>query len=858
MKNVETKFTQIKEFMEQSFTKKVPIKKVLFLCILLLYISTLRPLYGIISTGYLYAKNIDKIGKTFLDDFYPSELQIKIENGKVNTNVKEPYFISITPQQLSVLFNSEIKPTKRTIRMRLLAIDTKAKVEDFDKYQSYALLTGNSVVYLKDNRITVVPLNEVTQLTLTKKLLSEKFAEFTQAVDNNKAPITIGAVLFLFLLVHLMLFGMGFLMFFSILWLACVIWTLLKLNSINSSMGNALRAALLIMVCCWSIVYIPALLASYERSIYVNPIIFLIALSLAYVFIFKTKNTERKSRAFRIFVFLAHPAFIAIDIWKAKKSIPKKILYFIILLIILLIAWMPAIAQGNSTVQARLIEYGFINVPKTVPVSGTSMLPTIKNGDKITLNSPKKYLLERGDIISFHNDQTEGLYYLKRIIGIPGDKVLIKEGHVFINGSPISEPYVKYGPTYGNEFVIDCKTQTVPDHTYFVMGDNRIVSFDSRAIGYVDEKDIDGVVKVAQNQGATVDTYLMNSVPMQTEVFLQKYNEARTAEHIGELISNSTLNGIAQKKASSISSHITDRTDTFSVENELKKAGYGFTSVSEFITYGSLTEEQILNQIHEQYNAYFDFFSDTFTEIGLSQSKAQISECTIPVTVIIIARPDRPTYSETTAIYWQKELSLVKTSLNQSKTFISHPGMNQEKIEKLANIIEESYRIASEINRAITAREWIDPNMVERYYGLAKEANSLMEEIYEKGSIPQSFDPSSVIQTGNDLDCSYKGLVTIDNNVAAKIIRVWNHNNKIYARVSFSNDFSNKPATIDPNKILIRAREQSRFPESTYQTATLDVGYSVAYNLDYKELPDKPYDFIYKINNQEIQLARCQ
>jgi len=77
---------------------------------------------------------------------------------------------------------------------------------------------------------------------------------------------------------------------------------------------------------------------------------------------------------------------------------------------------------------------------------------------------------------------------VKRVIGIPGDEVNIKDGYVYINGEKLKEPYVK-GETFSGEINFPIK---VPDNKLFVLGDNRPVSKDSRAFGLINSDQVEG------------------------------------------------------------------------------------------------------------------------------------------------------------------------------------------------------------------------------------------------------------------------------------------------------------------------------------------------------------------------------
>ena len=115
-----------------------------------------------------------------------------------------------------------------------------------------------------------------------------------------------------------------------------------------------------------------------------------------------------------------------------------------------------------------------------IRVDGDSMKPTLLSGEYVMVNRVTYKLgsPQRGDIIVFHYPKDPREEYIKRVIGLPGDKVEIKQGTVYVNGQALDESYLKVKSG-------DTGTWRVPEGQLFVLGDNRNNSSDSREWGTV-------------------------------------------------------------------------------------------------------------------------------------------------------------------------------------------------------------------------------------------------------------------------------------------------------------------------------------------------------------------------------------
>jgi signal peptidase I len=163
-----------------------------------------------------------------------------------------------------------------------------------------------------------------------------------------------------------------------------------------------------------------------------------------------------------------------------KKYINEYLPYLIIIIIVLLIK-----------------QY----VVTPVVVSGDSMHSTLHDKDIMILNRLKKNI-KRYDIVVIRYNKKN---IIKRVIGLPGDKIECVDNRLYINGKVVIEDYLDEG-TYTEDFSLQdlFDVDVVPEDNYFVLGDNRNVSLDSRSIGFIDKKDVRGT--------ATLTIYPFNRV----------------------------------------------------------------------------------------------------------------------------------------------------------------------------------------------------------------------------------------------------------------------------------------------------------------------------------------------------------
>ena len=157
--------------------------------------------------------------------------------------------------------------------------------------------------------------------------------------------------------------------------------------------------------------------------------------------------------------------------WRTLKEIVQ----------IVVLAFLLSFVLRTYIVEARQIPSG-------------SMEPTLQIGDRLMVDKIvfKFSELKRGDIVVFQPTPAAKAstgadsYFIKRVIGLPGDEITVSQGKVYINGKPLQEPYEAEEPDY------IYGPRKVPDGMYFVMGDNRNNSADSHVWGFLPNDNVKG------------------------------------------------------------------------------------------------------------------------------------------------------------------------------------------------------------------------------------------------------------------------------------------------------------------------------------------------------------------------------
>jgi signal peptidase I len=142
--------------------------------------------------------------------------------------------------------------------------------------------------------------------------------------------------------------------------------------------------------------------------------------------------------------------------------------------------WATLVDLLQTVVLALLLFLSINAVSARIRVDGSSMAPTLHSGELVIVSKLHYQLGEPrpGDVIVFHLPQDPEQEYIKRVIGVAGDRVEISDGQVWVNGQRLDEPYIAHPAVYDGSW-------TVAEEALFVLGDNRNNSSDSRQWGPV-------------------------------------------------------------------------------------------------------------------------------------------------------------------------------------------------------------------------------------------------------------------------------------------------------------------------------------------------------------------------------------
>ncbi len=417
-----------------------------------------------------------------------------------------------------------------------------------------------------------------------------------------------------------------------------------------------------------------------------------------------------------------------------------------------------------------------------IAISGTgSMYPTFPKGKSTTQSAKESeivaqipmqhypqgisigshkffdYQLKRGDIVSFTNPNTFLLNldspstgFVKRVIALPNDTLELRDGIVYLNGTPQKEPYVAHArSTFGGTTIQECQTYTVPPNQAIVMGDNRKGSLDSRSdLGFINLHDITHVIPYHQQQPYSQnwhdpqnDLSPQSKITLDVNQYLQLLNQLRQSHSKPPLKLNSQLTTSANLRSQKIlefNDFSPEATISgYPLKKSLQQANYtnniwGETYIQGYYESSELIENQ---QLHPQ---TLDLITNSdFQDIGIAQLQGNLNNCPTQIIVIQFGGYKPPNYDAATLTSWQQALTNLEkiqpgwNQLKDNQDFYSNHQSDVNRINEIIDIrINRTKIIVNKIQQnqwlSSTEQDWItqDKTLSQEQSALAIQLNS--------------------------------------------------------------------------------------------------------------------------------------
>lgn len=417
-------------------------------------------------------------------------------------------------------------------------------------------------------------------------------------------------------------------------------------------------------------------------------------------------------------------------------------------------------------------------VPEEITVAGTgSMYPTFPKGTgdsdvmraSETVAWPKMrrypstvslagfhfftYSIGYGDIIEFDNEKTKSISkekygkeagFIKRIIGVPGDTIELRDGFVLRNGTVLTEPYTATPrSTYGGSLLPDCQALRVPEESVFVLGDNRKASFDSRfSLGVVSVSDIHYVLPWSEQKeyrplwrDTTNDTVLAHTATLDPVAFVSLLNEKREEKKLKPYAYEPSLSDSAKNRGARM---IVD--DDFTIEasksgytmkKAIQEAGYRNIVFAEVFTRGFYEAQELLDNFLEFPDTTKILFSKEYQDIGVNVAIGDVKNCPTQVVVVHLGGYVPPNYTVKERESWEKLVNVLNDVIPSWEAVRNNEGINATKLEMLLSLLHTRRDHAQTIVSRMQKNQWLT-DAEQLYVSQDRQLNDDAEKIVEE------------------------------------------------------------------------------------------------------------------------------
>ncbi len=347
--------------------------------------------------------------------------------------------------------------------------------------------------------------------------------------------------------------------------------------------------------------------------------------------------------------------------------------------------------------------------------------------------------LNLGDMVAFKNSQTTSILkdenkdinngFIKRLIGLPGDTIEMRDGFLFRNAQLLSEPYI-YNPrsTYGDSTYKDCQKITVPDGHFFVLGDNRKVSSDSRGeLGLIKDQDIEFVLPYSEQKiyqslwrDTQKDEDLLGHPTLSSSEFVSLVNQLRRDKKLPILSFAPALAKSSTLRGERLMSN--PQTD-FGMKQAITSAGYSNIVLGEFISHGHFSAQELLANLMFNPGTSKQILNREYSDVGISVVTKEIDNCPTQIIVGHLGGYVPATYDQNTLDSWRKLRDNLHSILPSWEKAREYPQINQAKLDELLTILRRRLDLAQEILSTMEKRDWLSDSQETRIKNDEADAN---------------------------------------------------------------------------------------------------------------------------------------
>lgn len=334
-----------------------------------------------------------------------------------------------------------------------------------------------------------------------------------------------------------------------------------------------------------------------------------------------------------------------------------------------------------------------------------------------------------GDMVAFANDKTRailekegkdpGAGFIKRVIGMPGDTLELRDGYVYKNGQLLDEPYI-YRPrsTYGDKDLGDCVKLTIPPGQYMVLGDNRKVSSDSRSeLGLISDTDINFVLPYGEQQqyvslwrDTSQDQELIGTSTLDSNEFYQLVNAERASRQLSSLKVNAALALSSEIKGEKF----LEGNKNYDLKTSLSVAGYHNIISGEFVTLGHYSAEELIKNLMYFKNTQDQLMDKRYQDIGVVAVNRVVNDCPSQVIVGHLGGYIPASYDRKVVSSWEESLSNLEKVVSSWEKAQDYPDMDQTLLNQLLSILNRRLSLAREIVGIMHDNKWLSDDLEAR------------------------------------------------------------------------------------------------------------------------------------------------